>query len=107
MGLGYGEGDGARTALRAREIGFIFQTFNLLPMLNAYENVEIVTRFGSLPRSERISRAKEMIALVGLSERMRHQPRRSLSRTKHLTPSSDGPRTFTPSRMAFLARASC
>jgi putative ABC transport system ATP-binding protein len=70
-----GLGDGARTALRAREIGFIFQTFNLLPMLNAYENVEIVTRFGSLPRSERISRAKEMIALVGLSERMRHQPR--------------------------------
>jgi putative ABC transport system ATP-binding protein len=68
-------GDGARTNLRGREIGFIFQTFNLLPMLNAYENVEIVTRFGGLPRAQRSPRAKEMIAMVGLGERMRHQPR--------------------------------
>jgi ABC-type lipoprotein export system ATPase subunit len=68
-------GDGARTDLRAKEIGFIFQTFNLLPMLNAYENVEIVTRFGRLKRGERAGRAKELMALVGLGERLRHQPR--------------------------------
>jgi putative ABC transport system ATP-binding protein len=70
-----GLGDGARTTLRAREIGFIFQTFNLLPMLNAGENVEIVTRFGGLPRAKRASRVKEMIALVGLTDRTKHQPR--------------------------------
>jgi putative ABC transport system ATP-binding protein len=70
-----GLGDGARTTLRAREIGFIFQTFNLLPMLNAQENVEIVTRFGSLPNAERANRIREMISLVGLGERTKHQPR--------------------------------
>jgi putative ABC transport system ATP-binding protein len=70
-----GLGDGARTSLRGREIGFIFQTFNLLPMLNAYENVEIVTRFGGLARSQRASRVRDMITLVGLGPRMRHQPR--------------------------------
>jgi putative ABC transport system ATP-binding protein len=70
-----GLSDGARTTLRAREIGFIFQTFNLLPMLNARENVEIVTRFGGLPRAGRASRIREMIDLVGLAGRMNHQPR--------------------------------
>jgi putative ABC transport system ATP-binding protein len=44
--------DSARTDLRGREIGFIFQTFNLLPMLNTFENVEVVTRFGRLGRRE-------------------------------------------------------
>jgi putative ABC transport system ATP-binding protein len=68
-------GDGARTDLRAKKIGFIFQTFNLLPMLNAYENVEVVTRFGNIKRSERAGRAKELLELVGLGGRGKHQPR--------------------------------
>ncbi|MBN1440564.1 MAG: ABC transporter ATP-binding protein [Anaerolineales bacterium] len=69
-------GDGARTDLRAREIGFIFQTFNLLPMLNTYENVEVVMRFGGLRRRERTERTKALLGRVGLSERMRHVPAR-------------------------------
>jgi putative ABC transport system ATP-binding protein len=67
-------GDGARTDLRAREIGFIFQTFNLLPMLNVFENVEVVMRFGGLGRRERSERTKELLGTVGLADRMRHVP---------------------------------
>jgi putative ABC transport system ATP-binding protein len=69
-------GDGARTDLRAREIGFIFQTFNLLPMLNTFENVEVVTRFGPLGRRERLERSHELLKTVGLSDRARHLPSR-------------------------------
>jgi putative ABC transport system ATP-binding protein len=69
-------GDGARTDLRAREIGFIFQTFNLLPMLNTFENVEVVMRFGGLGRRERSERTKVLLGTVGLSDRARHQPAR-------------------------------
>ena len=67
--------DGLRTDLRAKKIGFIFQTFNLLPTLNAFENVEIAMRLGGMGRSERRSRAAELLERVGLSERMKHQPR--------------------------------
>jgi putative ABC transport system ATP-binding protein len=69
-------GDGARTDLRAREIGFIFQTFNLLPMLNTFENVEVVMRFGGLGRRERKQRTDALLSTVGLSDRARHQPAR-------------------------------
>src|SRR4030042_2116474 len=69
-------GDGERTDLRARQSGFIFQTFNLLPMLNVFENVEVVTRFGGLGRRERIGRAEELLRTVGLADRMRHVPSR-------------------------------
>ncbi len=69
-------GDGARTDLRAKEIGFIFQTFNLLPMLNTFENVEVVTRFGGLGRKERIARTEALLKTVGLADRMRHLPSR-------------------------------
>ncbi|MBN2084847.1 MAG: ABC transporter ATP-binding protein [Anaerolineales bacterium] len=68
--------DGARTDLRAREIGFIFQTFNLLPMLNVFENVEVVMRFGGLAKRERIQRTESLLKTVGLAERMRHLPNR-------------------------------
>jgi putative ABC transport system ATP-binding protein len=71
-----GMGDGERTDLRAREIGFIFQTFNLLPMLNVFENVEVVTRFGGMGRRERIERSQELLRTVGLADRMRHVPSR-------------------------------
>ncbi len=67
--------DGQRTALRAKEIGFIFQTFNLIPTLNAFENIEIAMRLGGLGRSERRARTEELLQRVGLGERSRHQPR--------------------------------
>jgi putative ABC transport system ATP-binding protein len=71
-----GLNDRQRTSLRARDIGFIFQTFNLLPTLTAYENVEIVTRFGGLGRKERAPRAQQLLETVGLADRARHHPNR-------------------------------
>lgn len=67
--------DGQRTDLRAKDIGFIFQMFNLLPMLSAFENVEVAMRFAGKGRKERIARTKELMDRVGLTERARHQPR--------------------------------
>jgi putative ABC transport system ATP-binding protein len=69
-------GDGERTDLRAREIGFIFQTFNLLPMLNVFENVEVVMRFGGWSRRDRMRRSEELLRTVGLADRLRHVPSR-------------------------------
>jgi putative ABC transport system ATP-binding protein len=67
--------DGQRTDLRAKKIGFVFQTFNLLPTLNAFENVEIAMRLGGMARSERRSRTTELLERVGLREREKHPPR--------------------------------
>jgi len=67
--------DRQRTDLRAKKIGFIFQTFNLLPTLTAIENVEISMRLGGMPRGERWRRAGELLQKVGLAERTRHLPR--------------------------------
>jgi putative ABC transport system ATP-binding protein len=69
-------GDGARTDLRARQVGFIFQTFNLLPMLNIYENIEVVMRFAGLGRRERVERARSLLTTVGLADRESHLPAR-------------------------------
>ena len=68
-------GDGARADLRARQIGFIFQTFNLLPAMSSFENVDIALRLGGLKKSERQARTQELLHRVGLSERLRHLPR--------------------------------
>ena len=59
---------------RARHIGFIFQFYNLMPVLSALENVELPLLLTSLGRSERRERAAYMLELVGLAERMHHQP---------------------------------
>jgi putative ABC transport system ATP-binding protein len=67
--------DVARTRLRCREIGFVFQTFNLLPALNALENVEIALRLAGVPRRERRARATELLERVGLEKRMGHRSR--------------------------------
>lgn len=66
--------DGERTGLRAKEIGFIFQTFNLLPMLSAFENVEVVMRFANIGRKQRVTRANRLLNKVGLAKRAKHQP---------------------------------
>ena len=62
-------------AFRARRLGFVFQSFHLLPTLSALENVQVPMFEGSLRRSERVDRARELIARVGLSHREHHRPR--------------------------------
>jgi putative ABC transport system ATP-binding protein len=60
--------------IRNQEIGFIFQTFNLLPRADALHNVELPLIYAGKPRKERRERAREMLELVGLGDRMHHRP---------------------------------
>lgn len=60
--------------LRGKTIGFVFQQFNLIPTLTALENVTLPTIFQNMPEEERVTRAKELLTLVGLGERMHHKP---------------------------------
>jgi putative ABC transport system ATP-binding protein len=62
------------TQLRRRHIGFVFQSFGLLPLLSAYENVELPLRIGEWDRLERHERAEDCLEKVGLTGRMRHRP---------------------------------
>src|SRR5713101_1153078 len=66
--------DNERTAYRARHMGFIFQDFNLLPMLNAVENVELPMLISKVPSRKARNRAMEMLDRVGLADRARHRP---------------------------------
>ncbi len=66
--------DDDRSRLRNRKIGFIFQSFNLVPVLDVRENVELPLLLQSLPASERRARVEQAIADVGLSELARHPP---------------------------------
>ncbi len=60
--------------IRNNEIGFIFQTFNLLPRTDAVQNVELPLVYSGINRRERTERAKGALALVGLQDRMHHKP---------------------------------
>ena len=60
---------------RNRHIGFIFQSFNLIPVLTAVENVELPLKLTSLNRKERLEHAATALKLVGLEDRMKHFPR--------------------------------
>ncbi|MFL5655578.1 MAG: ABC transporter ATP-binding protein [Ktedonobacteraceae bacterium] len=66
--------DNERTAYRARHMGFIFQDFNLLPVLSAVENVELPMLVSRVPGRKARKRAVEMLDRVGLSDRARHRP---------------------------------
>ncbi|MEW6448667.1 MAG: ABC transporter ATP-binding protein [Bacillota bacterium] len=60
--------------LRNREIGFVFQTFNLLPRHDILRNVELPLMYAGVPRKERRERAAAMLAKVGLGHRLKHKP---------------------------------
>ncbi|MBE0475622.1 MAG: ABC transporter ATP-binding protein [Coriobacteriia bacterium] len=64
----------ALTKVRRDEIGFIFQGFNLVPTLTALENVAIASEYAGMSRRAAAGRAEELLALVGLGDRMRHRP---------------------------------
>jgi putative ABC transport system ATP-binding protein len=66
--------DDERTQIRRRDIGFIFQSYALMPLLSAWENVELGLRMAGTPRSEWKSRVTHCMELVGLGKRMDHRP---------------------------------
>jgi len=66
--------DDQLAAIRNRRIGFIFQTFNLLPKLTALQNVELPLMYRGMQATERRQRAERCLTMVGLGERMRHRP---------------------------------
>jgi putative ABC transport system ATP-binding protein len=61
-------------AVRNKEIGFIFQTFNLLPRYTALENVALPLVYAGLPKKQRLEMASEALSQVGLADRMKHKP---------------------------------
>jgi len=67
-------GDNQLTLLRRHKIGFIFQAFALLPVLSAYENVELPMRIAGMPARERQERTRGLLELVGLGKRANHRP---------------------------------
>jgi putative ABC transport system ATP-binding protein len=66
--------DAARSRLRLRDIGFVFQRFFLLPMLTAFENVELPQAEAGVGRAERAARTRELLDYVGLGRRAGHRP---------------------------------
>lgn len=68
-------GDRALASIRNRKIGFVFQAYNLLPRLNALENVEVPLIYRGLRAKEREIRSKEILSSIGLLDRARHRPR--------------------------------
>ena len=67
-------GDRELSAFRARRLGFIFQSFNLVPVLSVFENVEYPLRLGRVPPAERRERTLAMIEAVGLTGHAHHRP---------------------------------
>ena len=67
-------GDTELSAIRNQKIGFVFQNFNLIPRTNALQNVELPMMYAGVPARERTRRAKELLAMVEMEDRMYHQP---------------------------------
>ena len=60
--------------IRNRRVGFVFQNFNLLPQISAFENVELPLLFGGVPLKKRREKVTELLERVGLADRMEHKP---------------------------------
>lgn len=67
-------GDNDLADIRNREIGFVFQTFNLLPRLTSLENVALPLIYAGIKKEERLEKAAQALSSVGLSDRMTHKP---------------------------------
>jgi len=66
--------DGEMSSIRNRNVGFIFQSFNLIPDLDVFDNVDVPLRYRGLGASERRQRIEKAVGMVGLTSRMRHLP---------------------------------
>lgn len=66
--------DNQLSAIRNQKIGFVFQTYNLIAKTNAIKNVEMPMLYGGVPAKQRVERAKELLNIVGMGERMKHLP---------------------------------
>ncbi len=66
--------DNERSAYRNHKIGFIFQSFNLIPDLNLFENIDVPLRYRRFPRADRKQRIEHALETVGLASRMKHLP---------------------------------
>ncbi len=66
--------DDRLSEIRNRKIGFVFQTFNLIPRTSALSNVELPMLYGGMPRAKRLARARELLSQVEMSDRMKHMP---------------------------------
>lgn len=66
--------DDELSEIRNSQIGFVFQTFNLIPRMNALKNVELPMMYKSIPQKERTAKAKKLLEMVGMGDRMSHQP---------------------------------
>lgn len=66
--------DNALADVRNKEIGFVFQTFNLLPRSTTLDNVALPLVYAGIPKAQRLERAKEVLEQVGLGNRMNHKP---------------------------------
>ena len=75
-----GLSDDQQSRLRNERIGFIFQSFNLIPDLDVYDNVDVPLRYRRLPAAERRDRIEEALVQMGLTARMRHLPVAALGR---------------------------
>jgi putative ABC transport system ATP-binding protein len=69
-----GLSDSELSAVRGRRIGFVFQSFNLIPQLTALDNIEVPLFYQQIPRRERRRRSEELAERVGLGPRARHKP---------------------------------
>ena len=69
-----GMSDDARSRLRNQKIGFIFQSFNLIPDLNLFDNVDVPLRYRGMSAAERKQRIEDSLSRVGLGSRMKHYP---------------------------------